>query len=87
MAIGISREQMIEKLEAHGFPSDYVFKFIVPADAVPLVLKVVPEGEITKRPSKNGKYISVSCKAFMKNAASAVDVYEEAHTIPGIIAL
>ena len=73
------------------WPSEYLFKFIVPTakdkvenieslfDGLGAVLQ-------TKR-SKNEKYTSVSVSVMMDNAEAVIQKYKEASTIEGIISL
>jgi len=77
-----------EKLEAqHTFPGEYIFKFIVPATAVPLVEALWQDGEISNRPSSNGNYVSVTIRAYVAGADQIITVYRNASQIEGCIAL
>ncbi|MBG7613262.1 DUF493 domain-containing protein [Polaribacter sp. BAL334] len=73
------------------FPSDYLFKFIVPASD-----NQVEEVEnlfnnkgavINTKKSKTGKYVSVSIVLNIENAATVIDYYQKAAKIKGIISL
>lgn len=73
------------------FPSDYLFKFIVPASD-----NQVEEVEnlfnnkgavINTKKSKTGKYVSVSIVLNIENAASVIYYYQKAAKIKGIISL
>lgn len=81
-----------EKLEeTHTFPSDYIFKYIVPADQSKIArLHSVfnhPEANISTRDSKNGKYTSITIKVPVNDANDIVIYYRQASEIEGIIAL
>ncbi|SDE03351.1 DUF493 domain-containing protein [Riemerella columbipharyngis] len=81
-----------EKLtEAHSFPEDYLFKFIVPNDKEKLteVYKIFDgtKNTISTRESKNGKYISISAQVFVLDAAQVIKIYKSAGNIPDIMML
>jgi putative lipoic acid-binding regulatory protein len=73
------------------WPSEYLFKFIVPTEA-----NKVTEIEnafdsmgavIDTTQSKTGKYTSVSINVTMADAQSIIDKYVQLSTIEGIISL
>ena len=73
--------------ESQSWPGDYTFKFIVPEEQLE-PLKVVFEGrEISTRPSKTGKYISLTSTVRMDSSTAVIDLYRETEGIPGLIAL
>ncbi len=80
-----------QKLEQQfEFPLVYLFKFIIPADNQKLALVenlFGKEAIITTRTSKNGKFISISAKESMLNAAKIITIYKKAEKIAGIISL
>lgn len=72
------------------WPGIYYFKFIVPNDGVKLELVkklFLAEDDITYRTSSDIRYISVSCKKWMKNPDAVLDFYQAASKIEGVIAL
>lgn len=81
----------IQLAETTCFPSDYLFKFIVPTteNQVAEVEKIFDNsGAIIKtKKSKTGKYISVSIVLKVENASKIIDYYQEAVKIKGIISL
>jgi len=81
-----------EKLtEAHDFPEDYLFKFIIPNDQEKLVeIYRVFDGvktTITNRDSKTGKYISINVNAFVLDADQVIKIYKEVATVEGVMML
>jgi len=73
------------------WPSEYLYKFIVPSD-----LKKIVEIEsafnnmgavIKTSQSKTGKYTSVSVNVQMKNPDAVIEKYVEVSGIEGIISL
>jgi len=81
-------QSMRERLdEHHEWPCPYHFKFIVKADAVDQVKALFGKNKITERPSRTGKYISVSADVMMENSDTVLAVYEKASKIEGIISL
>lgn len=81
----------IQLAETTSFPSDYLFKFIVPTteNQVAEVEKIFDNsGAIIKtKKSKTGKYTSVSIVLRVENASKIIDYYQEAVKIKGIISL
>ena len=73
------------------WPSEYLFKFIVPSDneKIALIEKSFDNmgAVIQTNASKNGKYTSISVNTTMKSAQAVVDKYQELSTIEGIISL
>ena len=73
------------------FPSKYLYKFIVPnADGkVEQIQNIFNYGGavINTRPSKTGKFMSVSILIEMPSSDSIIDKYKELDDIEGIISL
>lgn len=80
------RTQLLEE----EWPAVYMFKFICPSDSETLA-KVSAlfkeEASISLRPSRNGKYTSVSVKELMLNADEIIDIYVKTAQIKGVISL
>lgn len=73
------------------WPSEYLFKFIVPSD-IEKVLHIENSFDqmgavIETTQSKTGKYTSVSINVKMNSAQSVIDKYVELSAIEGIISL
>ena len=73
--------------ETVKFPSDYLFKFIVPVDQIHQILFIMEKMEIEQKASSTGKYISVSGKMMMNKSEDIILVYQRASVIKGIISL
>ncbi|WP_439131289.1 DUF493 family protein [Polaribacter sp.] len=73
------------------FPSDYMYKFIVPTDGNQLdeVQSVFDnKGAVIKtKKSKTGKYISITIVLKLKNADEVIEYYKKVEQIKGIISL
>ena len=73
------------------WPTEYLFKFIVPSNAekVEFVENAFNEmgAVINTTHSKTGKYTSVSISVQMKNPQSVIDKYKELSVVEGIISL
>lgn len=73
------------------WPTEYLFKFIVPSDTkrVKIVEDAFDEmgAVITTNQSKTGKYTSISISVLMKEPQSVIDKYQELATVEGIISL
>ena len=81
-----------EKLEeGHLFPTDYVFKYIVPAEQS-IIAKLhsifeKSKASIYTRESKNGKYTSLTIKVSVNDADDIIIYYRQAAAIEGIVML
>ena len=77
--------------ETTQFPSDYMYKFIVPSEGNQLnqIQKIFDQKNavITKRKSKTGKYISVSIVINLTNSNAVISYYKKTEKIKGIISL
>lgn len=73
--------------ETVEFPSEYLFKFIVPVESIHQILSFMQGMEIEQKASSNGKYISVSGKMIMNKSEEIILVYQRASVIKGIISL
>lgn len=80
------------KLEENTiFPTEYLYKFILPAQEEKIAeLYSVFDGiqtEISTKDSSSGKYVSFSIKLFVENADQVIDFYKKASKIEGIVSL
>lgn len=73
--------------ETVSFPSEYLFKFIVPLSEVHQILFILQGMEIEQKASSSGKYISVSAKSQVNKSEDIIKVYERASVIKGVISL
>lgn len=83
--------RLAERLnEHHRWPVVFPFKFIITNDQTLLdqTRALFSENaEVRTKPSRNGKYISVTGKEVMVSAEAVLEVYRNAAKIQGIIAL
>lgn len=77
--------------ETTKFPTEYMFKFIIPTSKEKL--KEIENifnhtgAVITTRPSKTGKYNSITITVKMKNANDVIAKYKEVSKVEGVISL
>jgi uncharacterized protein len=77
-----------EKLDRHyAWPSVYVFKFIVPKGKEEQVKQLFPQHHTSERFSREGNYASVTIKMMMPSSEAVIQIYEQASSIEGLIAL
>jgi putative lipoic acid-binding regulatory protein len=81
----------LELNSSNTWPSEYLFKFIVPSDKEKIE-KVENAFDrmgavIETKHSKTGKYTSISVNLQMQGAQEIIDKYLELSTIEGIISL
>jgi uncharacterized protein len=80
-----------ELINSTIWPSEYLFKFIVPTDVDKVkIIETSFDGlgaVIVTNQSKTGKYTSVSVNVTMKSAQSVIDKYLELTSVEGIISL
>lgn len=85
-------ERLKEELrKTSDWPSIYLYKFIVPTDAVKIIAVENAFNNmgavINTQQSKTGKFTSISVNVRMKNPEQVVEKYLEVSTIDGIISL
>ncbi|UGS22986.1 DUF493 family protein [Flavobacterium channae] len=73
------------------WPSEYLYKFIVPSDAGKIAQVEAAFNDmgavITTQQSKTGKFTSISVSVNMKDPQTVIDKYIEVSDIEGIISL
>lgn len=83
-------ERLRAKLAAEKWPQKYMFKFVMPNDKAKIdqVLEALPQsGTTTFKDSSAGKYVGVTCVAFMPSADAVIDVTSRACSVEGVISL
>ena len=77
--------------ETTKFPSKYMFKFIIPTDeAKSEQIKVIFNylgAVISTKPSKTGKYKSLTVLVTMQSADDIIKKYKEVSEVEGVISL
>ncbi len=73
--------------EQHSFPTIYMFKFIVPSGKENQVIDLLPDGDVTSKPSREGNYVSVTARLMMPSSEDVIEIYNKTHGIEGLIAL
>ena len=77
-----------ELLESeHDWPSEYQFKFIVPANSVGKVEALFPNNNCDLKSSQGGKYISVTVDVHLDSADHVIAIYQQASNIKGLMSL
>ena len=84
-------EGLRAQLEDSNWPAVFLFKFIIPADNKKIAeveaLFNTKIAQIELRPSKTGKFVSVSAKEMMLDVDSIIERYKKATKIEGLMAL
>jgi len=77
--------------ETSTFPTKYMFKFIIPADKEKFKnIETIFDNigaVINSKPSKTGKYNSLTILVNMQSADDIIDKYKEVSKIDGVISL
>lgn len=77
-----------EQLDLHyAWPSLYIFKFIVPKGREEEVKRLFPQHDTVEKLSKQGNYASITVQMMMPSSDAVIEIYEQAATIEGLIAL
>ncbi len=69
------------------WPSEYLFKFIVPHVGVEALKAVFGKVEIHERLSRKGNYISITTRMEMHSSDEVIAIYKAAGAIDGVISL
>lgn len=73
--------------EHHDWPCRYHFKFVVPAEQEDKVRALIEGADVSVRPSRNGKFVSVTLEAVIDSPEDVVEIHTRASAIEGLIAL
>jgi putative lipoic acid-binding regulatory protein len=78
-------------LETTEFPTKYMFKFIIPTDKGKFrMIETIFDNigaVINSKPSKNGKYTSLSILVTMNDPDAIIEKYREVSKVEGVISL
>ncbi len=83
----------LDKLKAllddqYDWPAPYIFKFVIPAESLPLLKAVLTEKvEFQMKYSRSLKYISVTFHYHAESSDEILDIYASVKTVPGIVSL
>ena len=73
--------------EQNEWPASYLFKFIVPATGLEKFYELVPNHQIKERPSRSGKFISVTFSDEFECSDQIISIYQKIAKIEGVIHL
>ena len=77
--------------ETTTFPTKYMFKFIIPTDKEKFgTIESIFDNlgaVISSKPSKNGKYTSLTVLVNMESADQVIQKYKEVSKVEGVISL
>ena len=71
--------------EQLDWPSEYLFKFIVPRAKKDELAAVIPADDITFRESKNGSYFSLTVRILMQSSSDVIALYKKTEQIQGVM--
>lgn len=81
----------IQLEETSSWPSDYLYKFIVPTEGegIAQIHEIFDNtgAVIESKQSKKGKYTSLSITVHLKNADTVIEKYKEVGKVKGVISL
>jgi hypothetical protein len=81
----------VELMNSHSWPSDYLYKFIVPTDIekIEKIHRIFDNtgAVIESRQSRKGKYTSISITVNLKNPDEVINKYKEVGAVEGVISL
>ena len=73
--------------EQFTWPTPYLFKFIVDKDNQQPVLDLFDNQPFKRRPSRNGRYVSLTALVPMPSPDAVIDIYRRAAALKGVITL
>lgn len=71
----------------YTWPSEYIFKFIVPVDQKKELEEIFKGYELLFKNSKKGNYVSVTCKMTISESEEILVIYRKTSKIKGCISL
>lgn len=69
------------------WPSEYLFKFIVPSGGLDEMKEVFGRHPVKLRPSSKGNYVSVTATMQMHSSDEVIAIYNAAAQVEGVISL
>lgn len=69
------------------FPSEYLFKFIVPSSNLDELKSVFGDHPVQVRESRKGNYVSVTARMEMRSSEEVIAVYSAAAKVDDVISL
>jgi len=81
----------VELMNSQSWPSDYLYKFIVPTDPekIEKINRIFDNtgAVIESRQSRKGKYTSISITVNLRDPDEVIDKYKEVGEVEGVISL
>lgn len=81
----------VELMNSQSWPSDYLYKFIVPTDPekIERIQRIFDNtgAVIESRQSRKGKYTSISITVNLNGPDDVIDKYKEVGEVEGVISL
>lgn len=71
--------------ETVEWPTEYLFKFIVPIAEKESLIALLGDSVYSCRPSKNGNYTSVTMKKHLGSSEEVITIYLRVSSVKGII--
>ncbi|WP_419787848.1 DUF493 family protein [Pseudodesulfovibrio sp.] len=83
------RHKQFHKLlnDHHEWPCPYLFKFIVPFEKLDEFCSLFQDYDLRTRPSRTGKYVSVTFETNMCSSHEVMEVYSTAAQVSGVMSL
>lgn len=73
--------------DQNDWPTDYLFKFIVPSDELDDMKRVLGNERLKVRASSKGNYMSVTARRRVASSDDVIAIYKAAGDVEGVIAL
>ena len=73
--------------ESYTWPSKYPFKFIITPEQIEELKSVLSHDNFDIKPSKKGKYVSISLELEITSSDQVINIYEKVSIIKCIISL
>lgn len=73
--------------QKYDWPSEYVFKFIVPLEQEKEIVELFCDYSLEKKTSKTNKFVSLGLRKICQNSDEVISIYKMVSTIKGIISL
>ena len=73
--------------QEHTWPSNYVFKFIVPKEKEDEVRALFPNEDVQTKSSNKGTYVSLTIELQVESSDLVIAIYEKASLIDGLMSL
>lgn len=71
----------------YNWPANYQFKFVALSEDIEKVIEKVGDGDVSRKNSRTGKYVSVTIEKRISSTQEVIEVYKRVSKVKSVISL